>query len=67
MSNDERVERLNKRIGTTLPHSDTLTKNKDVAKPNIQKLKELAKDIRKNLEDYTNETATQTEPGYRFK
>jgi hypothetical protein len=57
MSNEERVENLAKRIKHGLVYSNTVP-NKNVAKPNVEKLKKLAKDIRKNLEDYTGEATT---------
>lgn len=66
MSNDERVEELKKRIDIELSYSKTLP-NKKAAKPNVKRLKELAKEIRKTVEDYTIEAATYTDPSYRPK
>lgn len=55
MSNDDKVKELDKRIDVALEYSDTLLKKKET-KPDNTKLKKLAKQIRKNLEDLPIET-----------
>lgn len=57
MSNEERVKKLAERISVELEHSDTLKSNKNSIKPDKIKLKKLAREIQKNLEDYPIEVA----------
>lgn len=65
MSNDERVNELNKRIKTTLMQSNTLP-NKKKIKPNTAKLKRLAREIRKHItEDYDREASLYPHIGSR--
>jgi hypothetical protein len=61
MSNDERVDALNKRLKVTLEYSDDI-KNRQAAKPNKSKLQKLAHKIRKELEDIPIEAAVHGNP-----
>lgn len=63
MSNDEKIQELNKRIDVELEYSDTLIDKKST-KPDTKKLKKLAKEIRKNLEDYPFETTVYPNPSH---
>jgi hypothetical protein len=62
MSNDERVKELNKKLDVSLEYSDKID-HKQIAKPNKTKLKHLAAQIRKNLEEISVETTAHSHPG----
>lgn len=62
MSNDERVNELNKKLDVVLEYSDKID-NKHVVKPNKIKLKKLAAKIRKTLEDMPVETTIHSHTG----
>ena len=53
MINEHKIKELEKRI-KTLSYSESLP-NKNTTKPDITKLKKLAKEIRKTVEDYSIE------------
>jgi hypothetical protein len=55
MSTEERIKELEKRINVTLEYSESLT-DKRPKRPDTAKLKKLAKEIRKNLEEPAFET-----------
>lgn len=62
MSNDKLVAKLSKKLEVTLEYSDKLD-NKHSTKPDKTKLKNLAKKIRKNLEDVPFEASAHSNPG----
>jgi len=62
MSNDERVTELNKKLDVSLEYASKINR-KQTAKPNKTKLKLLATQIRKNLEEMPIETATHPYAG----
>lgn len=62
MSNDETVAKLSKKLDVTLEYSDKLD-NKHSAKPDKTKLKKLAQNIRKGLEDVPFENTVHTNSG----
>jgi len=65
MSNDERVEKLKKRIDISLDYSETIENKEPTSKPDKTKLKKLAQDIRKNLEEYPSEASAYPNVSYR--
>ncbi|HEU5005183.1 MAG TPA: hypothetical protein VFT49_03815 [Candidatus Saccharimonadales bacterium] len=65
MSNDERVKKLEKLLDVALERADTLEKKQTASKPNKAKLKKLANDIRKNLEEYSVEASVHSDLTYR--
>ncbi len=66
MSNDERVKKLEALLDVALERADTLRENKtQKQKVDKSKLKKLAKDIRKSLEEHSVETTSPAEFIYR--
>lgn len=61
MSNEKRVENLSKRISTSLRYSEKIPSRKSPI-PDSSKLKSLAKEIRKTVEDYSVEATTYPHP-----
>lgn len=62
MSNDERVNELSKKLNVSLEYSNKID-NKQTIRPNKTKLKHLAAQIRKNLEEMSVETTAHPHPG----
>lgn len=57
MSNDEKIQELNKRIDVSLHYYDNKSNSKKIPKVNKTKLKDLAHHIRKSLEEYPVEAS----------
>lgn len=64
MSNDERVQRLNKELDITLHYSGKIGNEKS-SKPNKTKLKKLADKIRKTLEETSVDPTAHPHTGIR--
>ncbi len=56
MINEKKIKELDSQI-SRLDYSESLSQKKAV-KPDVTKLKKLAKEIRKTIEDYSTETTT---------
>lgn len=59
MSNEERVKKLEKRIGVDLDYSSNITMRKTI-KPNKSKLQNLASKIRKEIEETSVENSVHS-------
>ncbi len=60
MTNEQKIEELQKRI-VTLSYSDTLPEHtQTITPPDLAKLKKLAKQIRKTVEDYPVEATSHS-------
>lgn len=62
MIDEKRIKELAKRIDS-LDYSETIPKNTKSPKTDLSKLKKLAKEIRKTVEDYPVENPTHTNTG----
>lgn len=64
MTNDQRVNKLNKKLSVSLVYSDKI-EHKNASELDKEKLKNLAAKIRKNLEENSFEAPAQSYPHIR--
>lgn len=64
MINENKIKELEGKISSP-NFSDTLSSNKKTTKPDVGRLKELAKKIRTTVEDYPIETTVHLHTGIR--